>query len=76
MSSASAIEAQLLDGGIEMRCRNVCAASVERRELLLERGDDVMRVGVARRACQLVFQTRFPLELYGSSTPRDQRGTQ
>lgn len=44
-----------------MRRRDVRAAFVERGELLLEYGNDVMRVSVAWRACQLVFQTRFPI---------------
>lgn len=40
-STAGLIEPQLLDGGIQMGCRNMRAALIERGELLFQSSKDV-----------------------------------
>ena len=54
----------MLDCRVEMRGRDMRAAPVEGRELLLESGDDVMRALIVAGAGRRVVQGEIPIFFY------------
>lgn len=65
------VSPQLLDGGIDMRCCNVRTKRIERGELLLERGENALRVGTVGRGRTEVIQSEIPTLIFCRANPCD-----